>query len=217
MLQQLVEDWNDLTAHDLTDLTEQIPALMGCVSPADVLAAVDAAPDPALGGLLRTYQDGEQRAGRLLLQALLPGLRRFVRRSPASLADYCSQLWCVMGTHDLRTRPRSIAANLLWDTHKAVSREFRWRRWEVTEDIDERTEPVHQPDLDVRDLIDTAADLDLVDELTRAVLTSVYADGLSGKEAAARHDVSHDAIRWRCSKYVRRLAAHRADLLAAVA
>jgi DNA-directed RNA polymerase specialized sigma24 family protein len=61
-------------------------------------------------------------------------------------------------------------------------------------------------------LIDAASRLGLIDGLTRQVLLSVYAEGLSGRLAADRHQTSPEMVRYRCSRAVRRLAQHSAAL-----
>ena len=53
----------------------------------------------------------------------------------------------------------------------------------------------------------------LIDDSTHALLVSVYVDELSGSEAAERHWTSAASVRIRCSRAVRRLAAHAAELL----
>ena len=74
-----------------------------------------------------------------------------------------------------------------------------------------RAEADHNAELaavSASNLIEIAGRLGLIDSPTRDVLLSVYSDGLSGREAAARHQTSPEMIRFRCSKAVRRLAQH---------
>ena len=52
----------------------------------------------------------------------------------------------------------------------------------------------------------------LIDATSRAILGSVYADGLTSAQAAGRHGTTATAVRWRCSRDVRRLASRSLDL-----
>ena len=68
------------------------------------------------------------------------------------------------------------------------------------------------PDLEARQVLEEGGLLGLIDEPDAALLHSVYADGLSGTQAARRFHTSAGAVRVRCSKAVRRLAAHAVEL-----
>lgn len=198
------------------------PGLQGSATLDEVLAAIGERPDEVLGRLLAADADGCPLAGRVVLQAMLPKLIVMSRRDTrADFTDYLSQLWLRIRTYPLARRPERIAANLALDTLKAVKSEQGTVALAATDEVLERLQleaarRVDPPDeLAARRVLRAAGELGLVDDLTRAVLVSVYADGLTGRAAAARHQISHDLIRWRCSKGVRALSAHRAELLAA--
>ena len=137
-------------------------------------------------------------------------------------------MWCRLRTYPRQERPGKIAANLALDTLKAVKCERRWWRRDVnvatlppgayldqlhTEAL-QRGSLDHQAaaDLTATGVLQAADRLGLIDDKTREVLLSVYSDGLSGREAAGRHQTTPAMIRFRCSKAVRRLAQHAALL-----
>jgi DNA-directed RNA polymerase specialized sigma24 family protein len=120
-----------------------------------------------------------------------------------------------------------IAANLALDTLKAVRREVGGTRTPAGRlAVVEQLEEGHPEDvrlsllahrealgrLDATVVLTRAERLGLLDQESRAVLVSVYRDGLSSREAAARHRTSPAMIRFRCSKAVRRLALHASTL-----
>lgn len=87
------------------------------------------AKDAVLAALLRQAQS-ERQAGRVVLQALLPGLKRLAGvliRAPEERDEVWSTLlgvcWERICTYPLKRRPQRIAANLLADTRSAVWKE----------------------------------------------------------------------------------------------
>lgn len=85
--------------------------------------------DAILAALLRRARC-ERLASRVVLQALLPGLKRlagFLIRAPEERDEVWSTLlaacWERICTYPLQRRPQRIAANLLADTRKALLRE----------------------------------------------------------------------------------------------
>lgn len=188
----------------------------GCLG--DVLACVAADPDRVLWLLLRAERDGVAYAGRVVLQAMLPKVYAMARRDAyACPHDYVVHLWLRIRTFPLRRR-RRVAANLALDTLKAVKSEQR-NRFEVADGRLERQlrQRVPDPVPDADGVLRAATELGVIDSATAAVLTSVYADGLSGCEAAVRHSLSPALVRRRCHVGVRRLAAAREELMDAVA
>lgn len=137
VLSQLCREWVGINADpDARDAVAawgtRRAALRGFNSPADLLDELDqAAParvDAVALALLEQVHDGDQLAGRVLLQLMLPALANLVRRSlPPRGADYDEQLqraltefWAVIG------RPRSlprrrVLARLQLDTLHRVS------------------------------------------------------------------------------------------------
>lgn len=87
---RLVQEWIDLnaqpgTANTVHSWARAEPVLAGCARPGDVVDAIDAAPadgkDAILLALIRLTQGGEQLAGRIVLQAMLPKLGRLTNRT----------------------------------------------------------------------------------------------------------------------------------------
>ena len=204
-------------------------ALAGCGSLAEVLLAVRSQPDAVLGALLTEVSTGDELAARAVLQALLGRVVQMAGRDrSAGVDDYVSALWCQIHSYPLAARPERVAANLALDTLKSVVRERRWLRegevspWppELFYDECERLHWAVATDdraLSGREVLRAGVDRGLLDGPTHEVLVSVYVDELNGAEAADRHWTSAASVRNRCSRAVRRLAAHRDELLAAVA
>jgi len=196
---------------------ERQSVLRGCHSLADVLLRVRESPDLALSALLALVRNGDQLAGRVILQSLVGRLVGMARRDVrAGVDDYLAALWCEIRTYPLERRPRQIAANLALDTLKAVRREHRWlvrgevSTWppgDVFEGLMETARGRHAvPDLlEVTDLLDVAQRSAVIDDVARRVLVSVYVEGLTSREAAERHQTSPGAIRIRCNRAVQRL------------
>lgn len=220
---RLVEDRTDAVAR----WAAPEPTLAGCRHLDDVLERGRQQPDAVLWMLLARCAAGDQLAGRAVLQAMLGKLVRMARVDPqAGLDDYVAALWIRIRTYPLTQRPRRVAANLALDTLKSVRRETRHGRGaavtpyppEVFVTGMHGTGPAATPEgeLSAARLIATAARLGLVKPQVEAVLTSVYAEGLSGRDAALRHGTTAEMIRYHCSTAVRRLARH-ADALAEAA
>lgn len=227
-MERLNTEWDALaaapsTAGSIAGWAADCPALAGCNTLDDVLAAITAAPDEVLGRLLAADAAGCPLAGRVVLQTMLPKLIVMARRDQrADFTEYLAQLWLRIRTYPLTRRPHRIAANLALDTLKAIKVERGGTVLAVDDAVLEQLQQAaagrhggHPDELAARRVLRIARELGLVDDLTHAVLISVYADGLTGREAASRHGISHDLVRWRCSKGVRTLSAHRAELLAA--
>lgn len=199
--------------------------LQGCERVADVLDRVARAPDPVLGRLLAEAAAGDVLAGRVVLQGLLPKVVLMASVDPrAEVDDYLTAMWCAIAGYPLARRPTSVAANLALDTLKAVHRERPAPPDVVTSpDVVLRAADQRHGQVVGRvpgtggpsavDVLDRARQHRLVDPATTELLRSVYADGLSGEGAAERHGLSPGAVRQRCSRAVRVLAAH-ATLLA---
>ncbi len=211
--------------------------LQTCRDLDDVLEAIRAAPDECLPALLtedhhwcdadadRPKAGNCELAGRVVLQTMLDKMIMMARRDPtATLDDYVSLLWVRIRTYPLRRRPARIAATLALDTLKDVCRERRPPQIRPTDEAvlgylqaarllaDRLDHQAAISALTAGQVITAAFELDLINPLTSTVLFSVYHEGLSGRQAAARHQMSTDLVRWRCSKAVRRLARHAAEL-----
>lgn len=184
----------------------------------DVLASVRQDPDAVLGALIRLLQGGDELAGRIVLQSLLGGLVRSCGGRAEAVEDRIGQAWLVIRSYPIERRPIRIAANVILDSLKASRRE-QVRAWAelsvAAAELDQAAKVGDEdPPASARQVLDAAACLGLIDSTTASVLTTVYADAVPGREAAARHETSPAALRQRCSVAVRRLARHRSSLAA---
>ncbi|MDR0416361.1 MAG: hypothetical protein LBH76_03415 [Propionibacteriaceae bacterium] len=176
----------------------------------DILAAVAGQPDAVLGELVDACQNGCQDAGRTVLQAFVGKLILMARADSRLSVDHlAATLWLRVAAYPLDRRPRHIAANLVLDARKDALAELR--------PLAPLPAPEPPEPFDARQVLRAADRLRLAPASNLAVAASVYADGLSSADAAARHRLSATAVRWRCSDTVRRLRPHRARLAAACA
>jgi DNA-directed RNA polymerase specialized sigma24 family protein len=235
IVEALNHDWDELVHRHRGSLpywSGRHEALVGYESLDDLLAAAQGRPDAILGALLTEVSNGDQLAGRVVLQALMGRIVRMAGRDPsAGIDDYVAALWCQIQTYPLASRPVRIAANLSMDTLKAVHLERRWlRQGEVTPwppevfwdersggGVDRAIGRAEAPPLSAASVLQVGRDRALIDESTHALMVSVYVHELSGTEAAQRHWTSAASVRVRCSRAVRRLAAHASELLAEAA
>lgn len=225
-------EWRQLLDRtpELAPTWRQHPALAACAGLAEVLSRAATGADEVLRPLLVEAHRGDDLAGRVVLQALLGRLVGMARRDrEAVVDDYVAALWCVLSGYPLDRRPVRIAANLALDTLKAVHREragsvrsgatCRPAGDELERLLDAASLPTttrHSADADeltAVDVLDAGRRLRLIDDTTRGLLHHVYVEGLSGREAAQRAGTTQGSLRVRCSRAVRRLAAHAPALL----
>lgn len=208
------------------------PDLAGCTGLEEVVRRGSRGDDAVLHALLVEAHGGVTLAGRVVLQAMLGRLVAMAgrdRRVPVD--DYVGALWCVLARYPLAARPVRIAANLVLDTLKAVDRERRrpgragvtlclpgpdleplleaaWSRATLDHAAELRA-------LGAAEVIEAGRRLRLIDDGTGHLLRHVYVEGLSGRDAAACGGTSPGSLRVRCSRAVRRLAAHAVELVEA--
>lgn len=202
-------------------------AVRGCGDLHEVLAAVASQPDAVLGALLHEASFGSMTAARTVLQAMLGKVVLMAHADPLLGVDaYLVAMWERIRTYPIDRRPVHIAANLALDARKLARRDSArshlvtpWPpgasfahvvdRQRLREDLD------HGHDLAVLtagDVIKAALELELIDESIGALLGSVYAEGLTSKDAASRHQTSSSMVRQHCSRAVRQLADHSAEI-----
>ena len=231
VVDQLNLEWLEMRDNSSEVLTwsDRHPALAGCASLMDVLAVVQDDPDGVLGALLVESAAGSAVAARTVLQAMLGKVVLMARADPnADLGEYVAAMWERIRTYPIDRRPTHIPANLALDTRKLVrsgrrsdGRAIPWPSGSGFVDVVDRhrmREAVdHNRDvamMTVGDVIRTALELDLIDVRAGELLSSVYDDGLSSKDAATQHQLTPTTVRWRCSRAVRTLAEHSALLVA---
>jgi hypothetical protein len=207
-------------------------ALAPCRCLGDVLLAIRREPDAALGALLTEVLSGDQLAGRVVVQSMMGKLVRMAETDrDYEVGSYISAFWCVLKTYPLAARPRSIAANLALDTLKQVRYEGRSIRcrsilpWPPGPQLDEACEEaIRRESLDHQqqiaevtavEVLDSARRLGALSVESKQLLSSIYVEGLSGEEAAGRHQLTAGSVRVRCSRAIKELQRHVPQLLAA--
>lgn len=184
----------------------------------DLVAAVHSEKaDTVLVGLLGQMQSGSGLAGMVGTWALFGRMKASACRDRKHcLDDYLSYLWLVMASYPLERRPRHVAANLTWDTAKAVRAPVAECPYEQStlEYLLEACQAPHDEAPTGDQVIVRGHRLGIIDDTSARILHSVYMDGMPGRVAAVRHTTTETTIRWRCSSSLRRLAKHADALLA---
>jgi DNA-directed RNA polymerase specialized sigma24 family protein len=217
LVNALNREWEELRAQARAERPE-LDAQVGAAGRGD---------DTVLHELVAGTLAGDRLAARAVLQSQLGRLVRMASRDPGAAAvdEYVSAFWCVLLRYPLERRPVRIAANLALDTLKLVHRDRQWMgrspaRVHLAGDeleglLDRHPGPPAEPDFKAAGLIRAGELLQLIDSPTGRLLHAVYVDGLSGQEAAVRCATTPGSLRVRCSRAVRRLAAHASELAAA--
>lgn len=198
------------------------PALSGCRELSDVEAAVTAgAADAVLLALLRLAHDGDELAGRTVLQLMLGKAIRIAGGHAGRDSRECLEhaavaaLWTVIATYPTDRRPTKVAANIAMDTLGAVSRELAHRRSETPTEPDALASVLGSDssapatDVDLTELLAWAVDAGAISAADAGLLIDIYAPapGLDGGAAAAeRAGISWAAARQRASRAVRKIA-----------
>lgn len=182
--------------------------------------------DRILAALLRVARI-ESSAGRVVLQAMLPGLKAlaavFLKRDPDRESEPAlerDELWQVLlvsmleriKTYPLSRRPRKIAANLVLDTKHAALAELQRVRGAYRElPKDEPLAPTEEsspwPAEDVEEPLRRAVVAKAISQADADLLLRVDVDGVSLRVAAERLGISYNAAK------IRRQRAKRALLM----
>lgn len=204
----LNEEWRSLAMTATPGWAHREPALAAASDLASVLALIRERPDPVLAALLRLGAAGEELAYRVVLQTMLGKMVLLCSGRAALLPEAISELWLAIVEYPLARRPRAIAANLAWTVRRRLPRAEAVRPQPSVDAAAELPEP------DASGTLGEARGLGLIDELTHRTLWAVYVAGLTSAQAAVALGTTPEVVRWRCSRALRRLAAH-AELLAA--
>ena len=229
---QLNVEWARLrndpaTVRTVTGWASRKPALAGAAGLVDIETRTTTsrqAADSVLLALLELAHDGDQLAGRTVLQLMLgKAVRIAASRTGRTDRDTLEQLavtalWDVIAAYPIDRRRQKVAANLAMDTLHQVVAELRHDRHETPTDSDVLGRVVE----DRGALGDGPADAELVEVVMWGVesgvigredavlLVRVYctgADNPGGAAVAAEFGLSWAAARQRCSRAVRKLAA----------
>jgi hypothetical protein len=239
-LRQLCEEWVELNASshvsdDLARWALDHPVLEGLSTPGDVVDRIDQAPkagkDAVLRALLALYLQGEQLAGRILVQQMLPCITDLVRRClpPRGVTSYEENIQrAIVEFWDVISRPRELpgpgVAGRLWlDTLKQLTSHRRshdaWEAHTTYEDdqsvhnqqlhLTATDRPVvdeYDPEADLLDLLVAARSDGTLSDAEVKFLVDVYlSPGRTLSEAADRLGLTPAAVRKRCSRLKGRL------------
>lgn len=180
--------------------------------------------DRVLLALLRLARQ-ESSASRIVLQAMLPGLKTLaaamLKRHPerGDPALEREELWQVLfvemleriKTYPLERRPGSVAANLILDVKHAVLAEAQRARAAAGElPLDEPLEPDEQalrprPGVDVEEPLRRAVQAKAITAVDAELLLLVDVDGVALREAAGRVGLSYNLARIRIQRARKRL------------
>lgn len=204
-VRSLNREWADLIDQSTATVAgwaRQCPELAAASDLADVLLLIRGAPDEILGALIRLGAAGEPLAWRVVLQSMLGKVVRVTAGRSEQFGEAVSELWVAIAEYPLQRRPHSIAANLGWQLHRCLVPSTP------------ALLPVHEAEMTAEDALWQARSLGLIDARTHRTLWLVYVAGMTSAGAARELGTSADAVRYHCSRSLRRLAGH-ADLLAA--
>lgn len=190
------DDWHTWQHRELAD---------GSLSAADALTRAQREGDPWLLSLIARAQEGDQVAGRVVLQHLVRLLVWLtVRDERLSVEALAAAVWLRVLAYPVARRPRSVAANLVLDARKHVLAELRPLAQAPTV-LPRRVDTARQ-------LLADAFDLGVLREDLWAAMGAVYVEGLTSAEAGAHLGVTPETVRWRCSTGVRRMRQYRSLL-----
>lgn len=215
------------------------PVLTGHSRVSDIIDRIDRAPRPekdqTLLALIQLFHTGHQLAGRVVLQAMLPGISR-IRPSSAAVDPDESiedrqhatlvEFWTTLSEYPTQTRTTSVAANLMLDTLNKVSDLKARLPTPLAVDptvLHVVTEQHHEDDLetptatitettDIADLLTWGLRSGCITTAEAELLTLVYVDapykhtGACNYEAAtSKFDISARTARRRCAAATDRL------------
>jgi hypothetical protein len=247
---QLSDEWGRLcglpsAGHNLRRWAKAEPVLGGDGSLGELLDRIDAGDDEEadrlLLALVRLAQAGQQLAGRVVLQAMLPKIARMTRTlRPSSNDDRWAEdrrhiavatFWEVIFAYPAARRERRVAANLALDTLHRLTSDQRKGVVEIPLDPGEAAdrlarrsyEDPHErlgtltADSNLAEVIAWGVEVAAISRDEAALLVRVYLPlpGTAGGAAVAGEiDVTHAAVRQRVSRARRRLiSAVRSDVV----
>jgi DNA-directed RNA polymerase specialized sigma24 family protein len=220
---QLELEWMSLAAALRSELGRwraSEPALAGYLSALGLIRALQgrgsyASKDELLGALLRLARS-ERMAGRVVLQALLPGLKQLARRVLFEAGER-EEVWELLLAHaweqiccyPLERRPRRIAANILLDTLRPTLRDLKRERRQRSESRAELAVSASAShDADVERLLGGAVAAGAISPLEAEAILAVRIDGDALAAVAARLGLSYNVLRVRLQRAERRLLLH---------
>lgn len=224
----LLAEW--VTLQDLPSTRLQLrrwartqPVLTGYTTPGDLVDAIDAAPQDVaeqhLIALVRIYQDGNQLAGRILLQAMLPALHRIAAgRTLDDQHAVLAEFWIALSKMRITDTTTRIAASLKLNALRGVTKN------RLTDDHSDpypdptqaqpHTLTAQEPDPDLSDVITWAHRTNAITTDDAHLLTLAYlTEGTTTTDLATHLGITLDAAKKRRTRAREKLVdAVRAQL-----
>ena len=184
--------------------------------------AAPAEKDAVLLALLRLARM-EELAGRVVLQAMLPGLKRLagvlLKRGPNGEEPVLDReaVWELLflemlgriKTYPLERRPGKVAANLIGDVKHAAYEELDRARHDLEEVPEDPLEPElllrPRPGVDVEEPLRRAVAAKAITAVDAELLLLIEVDGLGLREAAGRLGLTYNLARIRIQRARKRL------------
>lgn len=239
---QLNREWDRLLADPASAdacarWRQREPALAGLGGLAQIADRVAADPDAVLLALLRCAKAGLPLAARTVLQLMLPKAVRIARSQTGvdgreeAVAAAVAALWQAVACYPVQRRPVRVAANLAMETLAGTRRELAAARGqreatdlaglsaEWLEAPDSAAGPARPCDLELHEALLRAVRQEVIGLAEARLLARVYGVAADGRPrdariVAAQEGMSWPALRARCSRSTRRLAAARTSLAA---
>lgn len=224
LIERLEAEWPALAAgpvrHRLRGWAEQEPLLASFATPQQLLRHLDSirgrhqARDEILSALLRQARS-EPLAARVVLQTLLPGLKKLAGRLLLDAAQR-DELWPTLLAHcwerircyPLERRPARIAANLLLDTLYETSREFKRQLRDSDRfggEFPAETVAAPQVDRDIERLLRRAVAATAISKNEAELILRTRVDGADLRTLAVKAGVSYHALNTRRLRAEKRL------------
>jgi DNA-directed RNA polymerase specialized sigma24 family protein len=221
----LDSEWRRLASRELPALlrvwSAREPTLAPFADPTQLIRflrepAPSAQKDELLRALVRIAAD-DPLAARVVLQALMPGLKRIAGRVLLDLSER-DELWELLLAHawerirqyPLARRPQRIAANILLDTLRRTMRELERERRRRHRSV--TPEAVRSPNSDqraeaTRILLD-AISASAISQLEARILFAIRVEHCSLADAAGEEGLPYNVLRVRLQRAERRLLLH---------
>jgi DNA-directed RNA polymerase specialized sigma24 family protein len=178
--------------------------------------AAAAAKDELLQALVRVAAE-EPLAARVVLHALMPGLKRIAGRVLLDLSER-DELWALLLAHawerirryPLARRPRRIAANILLDTLRRTMRELERERRRRHRSVPDEAFQLRSSDqrADATRILLDAISAGAISQLEARILFAIRVERCSLADAAAEEGLPYNVLRVRLQRAERRLLLH---------
>jgi hypothetical protein len=173
-----------------------------------VCQATPADADRVLLALVRRAADGEPLAARVLLQLLLPGVRRLARRwwtlgdRDERAAAAVAAVWSRVCAYPIERRPAKVAANILLDAERELRRAAQRSRLLADALPDELPAPARRETAAVEliQLLSQSVDEGVLSPDDARMIAAFRIAGTSLHELASRNGASYRTVKRRRAK-----------------